>query len=135
MACPQGLLVFGGTMTRDNPQDEPADKSEGLGDPWAAFGYLVAGVAFYGLLGWGLSEWLHAIWLIPVGILVGAALGLYMVYARLGKIPKPTGGSGPTPPHRSTPGFSAPSRTSEPPSNTRPDDRPNRDRDDRGDTE
>ncbi len=85
-------------MTRDNPQDEPADESEGLGDPWAAFGYLVAGVAFYGLLGWGLSAWLHAIWLIPVGILVGAALGLYMVYARLGKIPKPTGGSSPTTP-------------------------------------
>jgi ATP synthase protein I len=131
MACPQGLLVFGGTMTRDNPQDEPADKPEGLGDPWAAFGYLVAGVAFYGLLGWGLGTWLHAIWLIPVGILVGAALGLYMVYARLGKIPKPTGGSSPTTPK----GFAKPEGFTEPPSTTRPDDRPNRDRDDRGDTE
>jgi ATP synthase protein I len=110
-------------MTRDNPQDDPAD-SDRLGDPWAAFGYLVAGVAFYGLLGWGLSVWLHAIWLVPVGILFGAGLGLYMVYARLGKIPKPAAG----PVRRST---ELPGNT-ELPSTTRPDDHP---RDDRGDTE
>jgi hypothetical protein len=49
-------------------------------DPWAAFGYLVSGVGAYGLLGWGLSVWLHASWPIPVGILVGAALGVVLVY-------------------------------------------------------
>ena len=53
---------------------------EGGGDPWAAFGYLVAGVGAYGLIGWGLSVWLHASYLIPVGILVGAALGLVRVF-------------------------------------------------------
>lgn len=53
---------------------------EGGGDPWAAFGYLVAGVGAYGLIGWGLSVWLHASYLIPVGILVGAALGLGRVF-------------------------------------------------------
>jgi ATP synthase protein I len=52
------------------------------GDPWAAFGYLVAGVAFYGLLGWGLSVWLDHDYWIPIGILVGAAFGMYMVIAR-----------------------------------------------------
>jgi ATP synthase protein I len=52
------------------------------GDPWAAFGYLVAGVAFYGFIGWGLSVWLHADFWIPIGILVGAAFGMYMVFAR-----------------------------------------------------
>jgi len=52
------------------------------GDPWAAFGYLVAGVAFYGGLGWGLSVWLDAPYLIPIGILVGAGLGMYMVFTR-----------------------------------------------------
>ena len=52
------------------------------GDPWAAFGYVVAGVAFYGLLGWGLSVWLHADYWIPIGILVGLGLGLYLVFTR-----------------------------------------------------
>lgn len=51
-------------------------------DPWAAFGYIVSGVAVYGLAGWGLGRWLGASWLIPVGVLVGAVLGMYMVVAR-----------------------------------------------------
>jgi ATP synthase protein I len=108
-------------MTRNNPQDEPAEGSEGSNIAWAAFGYLVAGVLVYGLLGWGLSVWLHATWLIPVGILVGAGLGLYLVFAKVGRVPKPS----------STQPFS----TSEPPSTTRPDDPPRSASDDRGDTE
>ena len=51
-------------------------------DPWAAFGYIVSGVAVYGLAGWGLGHWLGASWLTPVGFLFGAVLGLYMVIAR-----------------------------------------------------
>ena len=51
-------------------------------DPWAAFGYIVSGVAVYGLAGWGLGQWLGASWLTPVGVLVGAVLGIYMVAAR-----------------------------------------------------
>ena len=51
-------------------------------DPWAAFGYLVAGVAFYGVIGYALNVWLDAPLLIPLGILVGAAFGVYLVFAR-----------------------------------------------------
>ena len=59
-----------------------SDASAPEGDPWAAFGYLVAGVAFYGALGWGLSVWLHADYWIPIGIVVGIGLGMFMVFAR-----------------------------------------------------
>jgi len=52
------------------------------GDPWAAFGVLVAGVLFYGGIGWGLSVWLNADYWIPIGILVGAGFGMYLVFAR-----------------------------------------------------
>jgi len=63
--------------------------NEGGGDPWAAFGYLVAGVLFYGFVGWLLSIWLDADFWIPVGILVGAGFGMYMVFARYSlKAPK-----------------------------------------------
>jgi ATP synthase protein I len=56
--------------------------SPGGDDPWAAFGYLVAGVLFYGVLGWLLSVWLdHAYW-VPIGLLAGLGLGMYMVFAR-----------------------------------------------------
>ena len=65
-------------MDGSPPPGAPAPE----GDPWAAFGYLAAGVLVYGLLGWGLSVWLHARYWIPIGILVGAGFGLYLVFAR-----------------------------------------------------
>jgi ATP synthase protein I len=58
------------------PDEKPA------GDPWHAFGYVVAGVAFYGFLGWLADLWLGTRFLVAVGILAGAALGIYMTAAR-----------------------------------------------------
>jgi ATP synthase protein I len=56
--------------------------TQGDQDPWAAFGYLVAGVAFYGVLGWLVGRWLHADYLVAVGIVVGMLFGMYMVFSR-----------------------------------------------------
>jgi ATP synthase protein I len=66
------------TPSRD-VEPGPAPRAE---DPWAAFGYLVAGVLFYGLVGWVLSLLLHASYWIPIGVLVGAGLGMFMVFHR-----------------------------------------------------
>lgn len=57
------------------------------GDPWHAFGYIVAGVAFYGFLGWLADRWLGTSFLVAVGILAGAALGIYMTFARFRQAP------------------------------------------------
>lgn len=65
----------------------PARPPEGGGDPWSAFGYLVAGVAVYGALGWWLGTWLHASYLLPIGILFGAGLGLVLVFYQFGRLP------------------------------------------------
>lgn len=65
----------------------PPQQPQGGTDPWAAFGYLVSGVAVYGLLGWGLSVWIDASWPIPVGILIGAGLGLVLVFYQTMRIP------------------------------------------------
>lgn len=70
---------------------EPESNAPG-GDPWAAFGYLVAGVLVYGLLGWLLSVWLNHDYWIPIGLLVGLGLGMYMVFARY-RFREPTGGA------------------------------------------
>ena len=64
------------------PGNDPSATGAPSGDPWAAFGYLVAGVLFYGAIGWGLSVWLHADYWIPIGILVGAGFGLFLVFSR-----------------------------------------------------
>ena len=73
-------------MARPNPPrglttSVPAE-GRSQGDPWHAFGYLVAGVLMYGLLGWGLDRWLGTSFLVAVGILFGAVLGIYMTYKR-----------------------------------------------------
>lgn len=61
----------------------PAATAHGPGgDPWRAFSYVVAGVAVYGLVGWLGDQWLGTTFLVAVGILVGAAFGIYMTHAR-----------------------------------------------------
>lgn len=57
------------------------------GDPWHAFGYLVSGVLVYGLIGWALDEWLGTSFLVVVGILAGAGLGVFMTWARFNRSP------------------------------------------------
>ena len=66
-------------------QQSPPSSSPGrpTTDPWHAFGYLVSGVATYGVLGWLLDRWLGTSFLVAVGILVGAGLGLYLTISRL----------------------------------------------------
>ena len=64
------------------PDESVSDSTQPDGDPWAAFGYIAAGVLVYGAIGWGLSAWLHASYWIPIGILVGAGFGMFMVFAR-----------------------------------------------------
>ena len=62
-----------------------AQQKPPAGDAWHAFGYLVAGVLLYGLIGWALDRWLGTSWLVIVGILFGTALGIYMTWARFNK--------------------------------------------------
>ncbi len=68
-------------MTRQDPASAP-DHESSKGDPWHAFGYLVSGVGMYGLLGWLADRWLGTQFLVVVGIILGAGLGLYMTFAR-----------------------------------------------------
>jgi F0F1-type ATP synthase assembly protein I len=68
-------------------EQDPARKTPPSGDPWHAFGYLVAGVGFYGLLGWLADRWLGTTFLVAVGILLGAGLGVYMTWSRFKQEP------------------------------------------------
>ena len=64
-------------------QSPPSSSGRPSTDPWHAFGYLTSGVAMYGVLGWLLDRWLGTTFLVAVGILVGAGLGLYLTISRL----------------------------------------------------
>jgi len=62
-------------------------------------GYLPAGIVLFGGLGVLLDHWLGVSFLTPLGLVVGAAVGGYLVYVRVVREPKtapaaPLGGSG-----------------------------------------
>ena len=61
------------------------------GDPWHAFGYIVSGVGLYGFLGWLADQWLGTAFLVALGIVTGATLGLYLTFSRFNR-------EGPPPP-------------------------------------
>lgn len=71
-------------MAPDDRHAPPGDDRNGASDdPWPAFAYLVSGVLLYGMLGWGLDRWLGTNFLVGLGIVLGAALGIYLTWARL----------------------------------------------------
>ena len=51
----------------------------------AALGYLLAGMAFWGFVGWLIDHWLHIRGIATaIGVVVGAALAVYLVVKRFG---------------------------------------------------
>ncbi|MCY7402749.1 MAG: AtpZ/AtpI family protein [Nocardioides sp.] len=71
----------------DSPSEQPSQ------DPWRAFSYVVTGVLIYGLIGWGLDRWWGTTYLVAVGIVGGAGLGLYLTWRAFGAPPEPSGTS------------------------------------------
>jgi ATP synthase protein I len=90
-------------MSQQNPPSAPDGETppeQSQGDPWHAFGYLVSGVLVYGFLGWLVDQWWETSFMVVVGILVGAGMGIYMTFARFNR-PWATKDAGPpTPPTR-----------------------------------
>ena len=76
---------------QSTPPDSPHRRTSA--DPWQGFGYLVAGVGVYGVLGWLADRWLGTSFLVAVGIVVGAGFGLYLAIVRFKGPPPP--GEGP----------------------------------------
>jgi F0F1-type ATP synthase assembly protein I len=46
----------------------------------------VAGVLFYGAVGWLLDQWLGTRYLVAVGVLLGAGLGTYMMILQINRL-------------------------------------------------
>lgn len=46
--------------------------------------YLLSGAVVYGGIGWGVDRWLGTSWALPVGIVTGMALSLYLIWFRYG---------------------------------------------------
>jgi F0F1-type ATP synthase assembly protein I len=74
------------------PRLPRSEKSAGMDVGMRVLSYLIAGVAFYGFLGWLGDHFLGTGFLLPIGIVVGAALGCYVIIRRFGAIAEPPAG-------------------------------------------
>jgi F0F1-type ATP synthase assembly protein I len=55
---------------------------------------MISGMAVWGGAGWLLDRWLDTRVFLPVGIILGMAAAIYIVVARYGAVPPPSGESG-----------------------------------------
>ncbi|MFC7545859.1 hypothetical protein [Plantactinospora sp. GCM10030261] len=73
-------------MTGDQapqPSGNPGPPDAGAG--WTALAYLIGGLAVWGFIGWLVDQWLDTGGIATgVGIVLGAAGGVYLVIRRLG---------------------------------------------------
>lgn len=76
-------------MATDGPDratpDVPSAARKGEADAWGAFGLVVSGVLVWGGVGWFVSERVDNRLPLLVGLLVGMAAGLYLVWFRYGR--------------------------------------------------
>jgi F0F1-type ATP synthase assembly protein I len=70
----------------DQPRSQGGGKSEGMELGLRVLSYLISGVLVYGLLGWLGDHYMGTKFLLPIGIVAGAAFGVYMIIRRFGHI-------------------------------------------------
>jgi F0F1-type ATP synthase assembly protein I len=66
---------------RDQGRSEP--DSTAMDQGMRVLSYLISGVLFYGALGWVGDHFLRTSFLLPIGIVLGAGLGIYLTIKRL----------------------------------------------------
>ncbi len=75
-------------MTEATPPGPPAGPGaplpDGAGQGWASLGTLLAGMLVWGGAGYGLDRLLGITVFFPVGVLVGLAASVYLVYVSSG---------------------------------------------------
>lgn len=54
------------------------------GDGMVVLSYILAGLIFYGGLGWLGDYYFETSWLLPLGLILGLVLGIYMIIKRYG---------------------------------------------------
>ncbi|MFC0038020.1 AtpZ/AtpI family protein [Actinomadura rayongensis] len=68
------------------PESDPDSEHRSFANAaWSVPSHTLSGMAVYGGIGWLLDRWLGTSALFPIGILVGLALALYLVYLRYGR--------------------------------------------------
>ena len=70
----------------DRPRSQGGEESKGMDLGLRVLSYLISGVLVYGLLGWLGDHYLGTRFLLPIGIVAGAAFGAYVIIRRFGRV-------------------------------------------------
>jgi F0F1-type ATP synthase assembly protein I len=70
----------------DQPKSQGGQESDGMDMGLRVLSYLISGVLVYGFLGWLGDHYLGTKFLLPIGIVAGAAFGVYVIIRRFGRI-------------------------------------------------
>ncbi len=65
------------------PGDDDSGPS-GTEDGMVVLSYILAGIIFYGGLGWAGDHFFKTSWLLPVGLILGLVTSLYLIIKRYG---------------------------------------------------
>ncbi|HVM27210.1 MAG TPA: hypothetical protein VM433_05975 [Mycobacteriales bacterium] len=71
----------------DEDRDSPRSSTgrEGEADAWSAFSLVLSGMLLWGGVGWLLSAWLGSEVYLGLGMVLGTAGGLFLVWLRYGR--------------------------------------------------
>lgn len=62
-----------------------ATSAAGASQGMAVLSYLLGGMVVYGGLGWAGWQFLHQLWMVPVGIVIGIGLALLLIVRRFSR--------------------------------------------------
>ena len=71
-------------MDDDGSKNAPPVRSGNGEDGMVVLSYVLSGILLYGGLGWVGAHFLGQIWMLPVGLILGLALSVYLIVKRYG---------------------------------------------------
>jgi len=86
MTTRSGAATVPSTRVADKKRSEAAEAAKGEREGMRVLSYLLAGPAAYGGIGWVIDHFLvHSGLLLPIGIVVGLGLSVFMIIRRYGR--------------------------------------------------
>lgn len=86
----------GKSNSHSEPNSPDTAQADGMNEGITVLAYLISGVAVYGAVGWLGDHFLKTSFLLPIGIVLGAAVGIYVIIRRFGRISGATPAAGST---------------------------------------
>lgn len=69
-------------MSAEGRRPDESDQNGFANAAWSVPSYLLSGMLVYGGIGWLVGRWLHVPVLFFIGVVLGLAIGTYLVYVR-----------------------------------------------------